>query len=392
MMPVDFTQVVEELRARPLEVAQRYAPGGYVDKGKYWALNPMRNDRSIGSFYINLAGPHAGRFFDHATGDGGDMLDLIQGAIGSNRRGALDEAIAFLGLGGDLTPQQQRLRDRQAARARAAAERSRQDAEQDVARKRRRAHAMWLHAQPDLSGTPVAEYLANRGIGLAQLGHSPGCIRFHPALPYKEIDKETGEIFEGEYPAMVTAIHGPADGEGIPAFWSVHRTWLAPLPDGSIWTAPVPKAKKCYGSPKGGFMRLWRGRTDGKMNRNLSKAGDSLRVFVTEGIEDGLSVALTRPEARVLCAYSVGNFAEMVLPPQVSHVTLVADNDGPEGAKALEKALARLTSQGRKVDVWRNDHGGKDLNDAVMAAQGISKIYEGGQLVGLQRDAKAGVA
>lgn len=367
--PVDFGEVVAALQSRVLDVAQSYAPGGHVEGQRYWALNPARGDRRIGSFHVALSGAYAGRWRDEATGEGGDMLDLIQAALGLDRKGAFEEAKRYLGLG-DETPAQAELRKRQAARA---AERRRADVERartDLARKSAAAHALFLRCQTRLGDSPAGEYLKARGIGINRLGRVPNALRFHPALPYSHVDPDTGEIFEGEYPALVAAIHGPSVEGGQPAFWGVHRTWLAREPSGRWWKAPVPAPKKVMGRKKGGFIRLWAGfGPRGGKGSALSKAGPGTRVFITEGIEDGLSVAVLKPEARVLVAIDLGNVREMVLPPSVGDVTIVRDNDADPRLRALvDRARERFLSQGRAVREWSNHYGGKDLNDALMTA------------------------
>ncbi|RWM25180.1 hypothetical protein [Mesorhizobium sp.] len=53
---------------------ERWAPGGRIQGREYVVRNPTRNDRSLGSFRINLV---TGRWADFATGDaGGDVIAL----------------------------------------------------------------------------------------------------------------------------------------------------------------------------------------------------------------------------------------------------------------------------------------------------------------------------
>lgn len=57
----------------------------------------------------------------------------------------------------------------------------------------------------DWKGTPAWEYLDNRLEGrLAQLGHVPGCIRFHPGLYNSQLGREL--------PAMIAAVEPPNGG------------------------------------------------------------------------------------------------------------------------------------------------------------------------------------
>lgn len=92
-------------------------------------------------------------------------------------------------------------------------------------------------------------------------------------------------------------------------------------------------------------------------------------MIVTEGIEDGLSAAVMVPGERVAAAISLGNCAAMQLPAAVTQVVLLRDNDEAKGAiKLAEKAIKRWQDEGRTVTTWKNIWGGKDLNDALRAA------------------------
>lgn len=369
MKPVVFEEIVASLQARTRDVAEAYAPGGHVDGGRYWALCPWRADSKIGSFQVGLTGAYAGRWKDFASGEYGDMLDLIQMALGSDRRGALDEARRFLGIA-EETPEQRAVRQRAAQRAAEARKREEGEREEQAKRKRASAHRLWLECHQRLNDTPVAAYLAARGIGLAHLGRTPHAIRYAPRLAYRHVDPETGEIFEGEYPAMVTAIMGP-HVEGEPAaFWGAHRTYLAQGTDGVWRKAPVPKPKKVLGSVLGGYIRLWAGfGPRGGHGAPLSRAPHGTSVFVAEGIENGLSAAVLRPDARVLGAISLGNLREMVLPPQVSRVIVIRDHDvNPQNRAQVDRAKERWLGEGRAVGDWECPEGGKDLNDVLMAA------------------------
>ncbi|MAS44138.1 MAG: hypothetical protein CML43_13585 [Rhodobacteraceae bacterium] len=369
-----FADIVALLQARPEDVARRYAPGGFVNGQQYRARNPGRADKRIGSFWVNVAGPHVGRFNDASTGEHGDMLDLIQLALGCDRRAALAEARAFLGIADDETEAQRALRQREAQRAREAAETQAREAEAEKARERRRAYARFLDGKP-IENTPAAAYLSGRCVGPGDLGRAPGALRFHPALWYQHTDDETGEVFEGRWPAMVAAIHGPWKPDGPPAFLGIHRTWIARDPATGRWTkAPVPKAKKIQGQHRGGYVRLWSGYGPrGGKGAPISQAPEDAAVYIAEGIEDALSAAVLigqRPGVYVICALNLGNMAAVGLPPQLRRVVLIADQDPGEKQRAqIDAAAERFAGEGRTVSVWRNQYGGKDLNDALRMAR-----------------------
>ena len=77
-----------------------------------------------------------------------------------------------------------------------------------------------------------------------------------------------------------------------------------------------------------------------------------------------------RPGVYVICALNLGNMRAVVLPPQLGSVVLIADQDPGEQQRAqIDAAEARFKDEGRLVHVWRNQHGGKDLNDALRMAR-----------------------
>lgn len=368
-------QIKDLLLAQVEHVVERYAPaaeGSYTDhQGRFFTLNPGRADRAVGSFYVHLRGAKAGQWRDHATGQYGDILDLIQLSLACDTREALREARNLLGLS-TISPEDRRRSERAAADAR----KRRQDAaakgRADAQRRAQSAHALWLSGQANLRGTPVERYLADaRGIDLAALGRQPRALRYHRACRYHHMDQETGEVWQGEYPAMLAIVCG-ADGRAV----ACHRTWLAMTPQGRWDKAPVPKPRKVLGSFAGGAVMLWRGTGPrGGKPAPLSQCPPGTHVYITEGIEDALSAIMIVPDARVIAAVSLSNFGNVPLPPNVASVTLVADQDlHPEAQAELSRAVEQHVAAGREVRMWKNSTGGKDLNDALrgVRAKGVA--------------------
>ncbi len=316
----------------------------------------------MGSFVVWVDGTKAGRWNDYASGQHGDLLDLIALNLGCDLKTAFREARQFLGLQAD-SPED-------VARRKAAAERAQQQraeaerqARGDREKKRRRAHALWLSGQERIAGTPVDAYLRDtRGIDLRQLGHQPRALRYHPEVYFSQVDPETGEVFEGKGPAMLALITDMA-GKAM----ACHRTWLSIGLDGRWGKAPLPKPKMVLGEYKGGSIRLWRGiGPRGGRGKPLSEVEAGARVYLTEGIEDGLSVAMLLPQARIMAAISNSNFANVELPAAVTELVIVADQDADPDVRAVtDRAVQVHARAGRTVRIWRNRHGGKDINDAL---------------------------
>ncbi|MEM9579074.1 MAG: toprim domain-containing protein [Pseudomonadota bacterium] len=368
------------LLARIDQVVDHYAPaapGAHTAFGKYFTLNPGRADRSVGSFYVHMNGSGAGRWADHAMPPlpgsrakcdfaTGDILDLIALSCGCDTRGALTEARAFLGLS-TQSPEERRRQEQRAAELKR--RRAQQDrADQDKRSKREnQALAIYLSGQQQLRDTPVHHYLRDtRGVDLATLPRQPGVIRFVPDCYYQHTDEKTGEYEDGRYPAMVALF---TDKAGKPA--GIHRTYLQRNAAGLWDKAPIMKPKKVLGWRKRTGIQIWKGLGPrGGKPCSLKDAAPGQHILITEGIEDALSAACLKPDARVFAAYSLSNLGAIDLPACVSAVTIVADLDDSDTAReALQRALARHQNAGRTVRLFQNQWGGKDLNDALRAAQ-----------------------
>ena len=95
---MNATAVAAALGARAEEVCRRYLPQGRRS-GRYWTAGDVRGARGR-SLFVRLAPPGTpGKWTDSATGEHGDLLDLIRIASGAGSlRAALAEARAFLSL------------------------------------------------------------------------------------------------------------------------------------------------------------------------------------------------------------------------------------------------------------------------------------------------------
>ncbi|QEW27847.1 DUF7146 domain-containing protein [Roseovarius indicus] len=360
-------EIKHMLNDRVEDVAEHYAPprgGWYKAQGRYFTLNPGRADRTVGSFCVHLAGAKRGRWNDYAIREGGDLIDLIELSLGCTRREALAEARRFLGLS-TQNPETEAQRKERQRRLDVQRRQRESDEREKQARKSKAALAIWLSGQEHLRGTPVDYYLKGRGIDLTRLGRQPGALRYLPECSYYDEDPETGEVIEAKLPAMA-AIISNAKGQQV----ALHRTYLGLDAAGQWAKAGVRQPKKVLGQYGGAAVNLWRGiGPRGGKPASLPQCPKNTHVFVTEGIEDALSMVLLNPEARVLAAVSLGNLAQLQLPENVARITLVADLDENEDArKALHRAIAAHRAKGRDVRLWQNSFGGKDLNDALKLA------------------------
>jgi Toprim domain-containing protein len=336
----ELRTISQMLKDRAADLAPVLLPGG--------ALAPNKRewrDGSKGSKSIILTGADRGVYRDFETSDKAcDMLEAIKVLVcNGSMREALNWSRAYLGMSG--------MSDRaiEAARkkAQARAEKDRADSKKQAEKKRRQANAIWYSAGP-IAGTMAHEYLRGRGIDVTRLKRTPGVLRFS--------DQVWCQDRQAKAPAMVASLWHLGDPTAV----AVHRTYLAAGPGGEVGKARVESPRSILGSWPGAIIPLQRGEA-GTRWRDI-KEGEV--VAFGEGIEEGLSVALVKPEWRVGAVGFVGNFAQIKLPVWC-HIMLCANNDdeGSQAANAMDFAADALDREGHVVRVLRPPAEFKDWND-----------------------------
>lgn len=275
--------------------------------GRYWIVGDVQNGPGR-SMFVRLAGPErgpgaAGRWADAATGEHGDLLDVIRAALGlRDFREAADEARRFLGVGrAEVRPQ--------VASKPVAGDR-------DTARGARRL----FQASRPIAGTLAEAYLASRGVpplpGAAALRFHP--LRFHPRCFYRRDARAAPD----RLPAMVAAVTDLAGRQT-----GAQRTWLAA--DGRR-KAAVETPRRAMGELLGHGVRF-------------GTAGDVLAAG--EGIETMLSVAAALPGLPMLAALSAAHLAAVRFPSGLRRLYVICDRD-PAGDAARETLVARAAAVG----------------------------------------------
>lgn len=302
------------LAERVEQVCRSYLPGG-ARAGNYWQAGSVAGEKGR-SLYVYLAGRNRGRWTDEATGEKGDLLDLIRAARGYARLiDAKDEAVAFLGN----APLPDRAVEATPTRV-------------DTARLARFLQTARILGED----SPAARYLKRRGLSPADAAG----LRYHPAAWVQA----AGEM--RELPALLAPVR-VADG----TLEAVHRIFLSP--DGS--PAKIDGHKRTLGSPgRGG---VWFGDPE-----------TASRGAICEGIEDALAVlrVLTPEERReiaVVASVSAGRVARVDFPGSVREVVLVQDRDAA-GERAWEALQERC--EGSEVRASRVLPVGKDANDDLL--------------------------
>ena len=241
----------------------------------------------------------AGKWTDAATGEYGDLLDVIRESLGLiDFADVAEEARSFLSL------------PRSDPEPAAALRHSTMPAPSGSAEAARRLFAM---SQP-IGSTVVEAYLRGRGITAL---HGTGSLRFHPRCYYRPEHGPTET-----WPAMVAAV---TDLSG--RITGAHRTWLAP--DGS-GKAPIDTQRKAMGDLLGHAVRLG-------VPGSVMAAG--------EGIETMLSLRQVLPEMAMAPALSAAHLAAILFPPTLRRLYIVRDSD-PAGDGARDSLTDRASTAG----------------------------------------------
>ena len=300
MTRLDASDLAQRLGREAEAVCRHYLDAGHR-QGNYWQVGDARNTPGR-SMFVRLKetakGP-AGKWTDAATGEHGDLLDVIRESCGlADFADVVEEARSFLSL-----PRPKP--------APATKKRPGTPAPSGSAEAARRLFAM---SQP-ISGTPVETYLRHRGITAL---HGTGNLRFHPRCYYRPDDHGPTET----WPAMIAAV---TDLRG--AITGAHRTWLAP--DGSN-KAPIETQRKAMGNLLGHAVRF--GIADEAM-----AAG--------EGIESVLSARQTTPHMAMAAALSAAHLAAILFPETLRRLYILRDND-PAGDGARDNLVERANAAG----------------------------------------------
>lgn len=358
-LPYPWDEIKRRLQRDVLRLLDRLGIREPVRGGLVTPRNPTRVDRNPGSFVIWVAGDGVGAWKDYATGEGGDLFDLVAYLGGlADKMSVYWWSLDFLGLprsDGVVRTKDQALADRERfERERKAAE-ARAEAEEGA--KSGSLKAAWLSLPASIAGTPAETYLRQaRGIPLERLKHLPGALRWAPVLEW--IDPTDGEIHTWRN-VMVSAMTKGSDLTGL------HLTFLKP--DGS-GKADRDKTKLIYGRAKGAAIRLSSG-ASGLSPKAAAAKGRQDPLVIGEGIETVLTCCCARPDYRGWAAGSLGNMRGFAWPDCASAVILLLDNDQhPTALAEAERVEAHWgeQSRGRPLKAIRSAVG-SDFNDWVKA-------------------------
>jgi len=238
------------------------------------------------SLYVRLFETGRGRvgnWVDAATGEHGDLVDLIRL---NQRHGRLVETIEEAERFLSLPPSEDD-------------ERGRSPGPPARTGSPTAARRLFAASKP-IIGTLAATYLQSRGI--MHVADLPA-LRFHPRCYYRPNDDDVPST-PGAFPALIASV---TDDDGVQT--GTHRTWLDP--SGST-KAAVASPRRAMGKILGAAIRF-------------GHAQDVLAAG--EGIETMLSVREALPTLPLAAATSSSHLAAILFPPALRRLYVARDRD-----------------------------------------------------------------
>ncbi|BCG86563.1 DNA primase [Mesorhizobium sp. 113-3-9] len=306
-MPVrDASELARRLAQRAEAVCRRYLSNGRRE-GRYWLVGDARNAPGR-SMFVRLIGSDsgqgaAGKWTDAATGEHGDLLDVIRESLGLvDFKDVSDEARSFL----SMPPTTNEPNDRWEQAVPAAG------GSTEAARR------LVSMSQPIL-GTLVETYLRGRAITAL---HETESLRFHPRCYYRPEHGPTEAR-----PAMIATV---TDLKG--KLTGAHRTWLDPggFSKSHLGRAPIDTPRRAMGDLLGHAVRLG-------CCYDVMAAG--------EGIETMLSQRTILPAMPAIAALSAAHLSAILFPDTLRRLYIARDND-PAGDGAVATLIERTSAAG----------------------------------------------
>jgi len=306
-MPRDGSELAHGLARTAEAVCRHYLSNGRR-RGRYWVVGDVRNTPGR-SMFVRLNGPEsgpgaAGHWTDAATGEYGDLLDVIRESCDLiDFRDVADEARRFLSL------------------PRSAPEPARKSASTPAPMGSPEAARRLLAISRSICGTLAETYLRNRAITILR---GAGALRFHPRCYYRPHDGSPTET----WPAMIASV---TDLDGH--ITGAHRTWLDPggFDPISLGKAPIDTPRRAMGGLLGNAVRF--GIAD-----DILAAG--------EGIETMLSLRCVLPTMPMMAALSAAHLAAILFPPMLRRLYIARDAD-----RAGDHAVATLTERAQAASI-----------------------------------------
>jgi hypothetical protein len=300
---VSVAEISTDLGARAESFCRAYFSEG-CRQGDYWQVGDTSGAAGR-SLVIRLQaqdGRKAGGWIDYATGEFGDLIDLLHAKLGSTSlKETITEAQRFLG-NAPISANPAPMRTLKGV---------------VVSNTSRMVSARKLFAAGGpVLGTLAAAYLHQRGI--ARFGPA---LRYHPRVYFRSADTDSDQ--PSYAPALLAKI---TDNQGN--ITGCARTYLDPN-TGRI--ADLSSPKRILGQLHGNAVRFW-------------SASDPVDLIVGEGLENTLSVGTALPEFNLASCLTATHLGLFIPPSGIKRIWIARDNDaaGERAARILSAKLGTV--------------------------------------------------
>jgi len=321
-MSASASNLADSLSRHAEAVCRRYLFNGRRSGG-YWIVGDVRNTPGASTFVrLKNGGPGkgvAGNWSDAATGEYGDLLDVIRETCGLVRfRDVADEARCFLNL--PLPAREKSINPPHAPRRASSS-----------------AKRLLALCRP-IDGTLAETYLRRRGVN--EFGGARS-LHFHPSCFYRPDANAPTQ----RWPALVAVVTDLSN-----RVTGAHRTWLDPKLGG------LDHGKAAIDRPKRALGDIWTHAVRFGVVDDIMAAG--------EGIETLLSLRSALPALPMVAALSASNLAAVLFPASLRRLYIARDAD-PAGERAAAALAARSLEAGIEAIVLAPTL--NDFNDDLRA-------------------------
>ena len=280
--------------------------------GSYWQAGDIHGAPGT-SLYIKMNGEGIGNWIDAATGQRGDLLDLIAAQRALSIKDAIPIAAEMIRENDPASSLQGKTPQRNNTKA---------------------AIALWHRAQPikETYSKHGLKYLASRGL---TIDNNIDDLRFLRDT-WLRVNEQKLVL-----PAIIACVRN-GSGDII----AVHRTFLDPE---KPIKASIDKPKRALGGLTGGA--CW-----------FRKKDPSL--IIAEGLETALSLGMAFPTVSLASGLTAHHLSVMEIPSFYRRVMIAADNDTP-GKNAAKTLKENIHDEGRHIVIVTPR--GADFNDDLRA-------------------------
>lgn len=302
--------------------------------------NALKLGHKQGSLVVTTSGPKAGLWYDFATSEGGNMIQLIQHLDGKEFKDALE-------LAGSITHQVPTISSTDLPLPMPVIAKPAPTPLPEKDQETLRFAEKIVRESVSVEGTLAETYLnKHRNIS----GTLPETLRFHPKVkPYEK---------SAARPALLGVVR---DKQG-----AISRIQAVYLDEKTKNKAKCNIPKQTFG--KGDAHGLHLG------------SPEATTIILCEGIETGLSLQMARPDADVIVAFGKANLAKVTIPSHATAVILAADNDGPATyhGKSIQQVVHLCKSMNKPLTIALPKIVGHDFNDSLKH-EGVASIQSATQ-------------